>query len=127
MRLSRDGAILICVIDERSPDADRLPPHPRDAQPPRRPRQRKRPAPSGPPGRVTRPEPGPWTCRVRTPRVSGDGTRFPDLSGTDSPPSPRDLVPGYGSAVAAPVQRDDVVELDIESLAYGGNGVARLN
>jgi 23S rRNA (uracil1939-C5)-methyltransferase len=29
--------------------------------------------------------------------------------------------------VAAPVQRDDVVELDVESLAYGGNGVARLN
>jgi 23S rRNA (uracil1939-C5)-methyltransferase len=29
--------------------------------------------------------------------------------------------------VAAPVQRDDVVDLDVESLAYGGNGVARLN
>ena len=29
--------------------------------------------------------------------------------------------------MAAPVQRDDVVELDVESLAYGGNGVARLN
>jgi 23S rRNA (uracil1939-C5)-methyltransferase len=29
--------------------------------------------------------------------------------------------------VAAPVRRDDVVELDVESLAYGGNGVARLN
>jgi 23S rRNA (uracil1939-C5)-methyltransferase len=29
--------------------------------------------------------------------------------------------------VAAPVQRDDEVELDVESLAYGGNGVARLN
>jgi 23S rRNA (uracil1939-C5)-methyltransferase len=29
--------------------------------------------------------------------------------------------------VAAPVRRDDVVDLDVESLAYGGNGVARLN
>jgi 23S rRNA (uracil1939-C5)-methyltransferase len=29
--------------------------------------------------------------------------------------------------VAAPVQRDQEVELDVESLAYGGNGVARLN
>ncbi len=29
--------------------------------------------------------------------------------------------------MAAPVQRDDVVELDVESLAFGGNGVARLN
>jgi len=29
--------------------------------------------------------------------------------------------------VAAPVRRDDVVELDVESLAFGGNGVARLN
>jgi 23S rRNA (uracil1939-C5)-methyltransferase len=30
-------------------------------------------------------------------------------------------------AVAAPVQRDDIVEVDVESLAYGGNGVARLD
>ena len=29
--------------------------------------------------------------------------------------------------MAAPVARDDELELDIESLAYGGNGVARLN
>ena len=29
--------------------------------------------------------------------------------------------------MAAPVQRDDEIELEIESLAYGGNGVARLN
>ena len=29
--------------------------------------------------------------------------------------------------MAAPVQRDELVELDVESLAYGGNGVARLN
>jgi 23S rRNA (uracil1939-C5)-methyltransferase len=29
--------------------------------------------------------------------------------------------------MAAPVQRDDELELDVESLAYGGNGVARLN
>jgi 23S rRNA (uracil1939-C5)-methyltransferase len=29
--------------------------------------------------------------------------------------------------VAAPVAKDDEVELEIESLAYGGNGVARLN
>jgi 23S rRNA (uracil1939-C5)-methyltransferase len=29
--------------------------------------------------------------------------------------------------VAAPVQKDDELELRIESLAYGGNGVARLN
>jgi 23S rRNA (uracil1939-C5)-methyltransferase len=29
--------------------------------------------------------------------------------------------------VAAPVQRDQELELDVESLAYGGNGVARLN
>jgi 23S rRNA (uracil1939-C5)-methyltransferase len=29
--------------------------------------------------------------------------------------------------MAAPVQRDDEIELDVESLAYGGNGVARLN
>ena len=28
--------------------------------------------------------------------------------------------------MAAPVKRDEVVELDVESLAYGGNGVARL-
>jgi 23S rRNA (uracil1939-C5)-methyltransferase len=29
--------------------------------------------------------------------------------------------------MAAPVARDDELELDVESLAYGGNGVARLN
>jgi 23S rRNA (uracil1939-C5)-methyltransferase len=29
--------------------------------------------------------------------------------------------------VAAPVQRDQELELDVESLAFGGNGVARLN
>jgi 23S rRNA (uracil1939-C5)-methyltransferase len=29
--------------------------------------------------------------------------------------------------VAAPVKRDDEVELQVDSLAYGGNGVARLN
>ena len=29
--------------------------------------------------------------------------------------------------MAAPVARDDVLELEIESLAYGGNGVARMN
>jgi 23S rRNA (uracil1939-C5)-methyltransferase len=29
--------------------------------------------------------------------------------------------------VAAPVRKDDEVELEVESLAYGGNGVARLN
>ena len=29
--------------------------------------------------------------------------------------------------MAAPVARDDELELDIESLAYGGNGVARMN
>ena len=29
--------------------------------------------------------------------------------------------------MAAPVQRDQELELTIESLAYGGNGVARLN
>src|SRR6187397_1179616 len=44
---------------------------------------------------------------------------------------PRSAVLGTGSGyprqVAAPVQRDEVVELDVESLAYGGNGVARLN
>src|SRR6058998_619334 len=29
--------------------------------------------------------------------------------------------------MAAPVKRDDELELQIDSLAYGGNGVARLN
>src|SRR5918999_5157218 len=29
--------------------------------------------------------------------------------------------------MAAPVARNDELELDVESLAYGGNGVARLN
>jgi len=29
--------------------------------------------------------------------------------------------------VAAPVHKDEELELDVESLAYGGNGVARLN
>jgi 23S rRNA (uracil1939-C5)-methyltransferase len=29
--------------------------------------------------------------------------------------------------MAAPVRKDDVVELQVDSLAYGGNGVARLN
>ena len=29
--------------------------------------------------------------------------------------------------MAAPVRRDDEIELDVDSLAYGGNGVARLN
>src|SRR5260221_1602087 len=33
----------------------------------------------------------------------------------------------YPGAVAAPVTRDEELDLDIESLAYGGNGVARLN
>ena len=29
--------------------------------------------------------------------------------------------------MAAPLARDDELELEIESLAYGGNGVARTN
>src|SRR5438445_8670057 len=29
--------------------------------------------------------------------------------------------------MAAPVERDQELELEVESLAYGGNGVARLN
>jgi 23S rRNA (uracil1939-C5)-methyltransferase len=29
--------------------------------------------------------------------------------------------------MAAPVTRDQELELDVESLAFGGNGVARLN
>src|SRR3954452_1100118 len=29
--------------------------------------------------------------------------------------------------MAAPVHKDELLELDIESLAYGGNGVARTN
>ena len=29
--------------------------------------------------------------------------------------------------MAAPVQRDEELELTIDSLAYGGNGVARLD
>src|ERR687884_756163 len=29
--------------------------------------------------------------------------------------------------MAAPVARDDEVELEVDSLAYGGNGVARMN
>src|ERR671914_2346004 len=33
----------------------------------------------------------------------------------------------YPQTVAAPVKRDDEVELQVDSLAYGGNGVARLN
>jgi 23S rRNA (uracil1939-C5)-methyltransferase len=33
----------------------------------------------------------------------------------------------YAARVAAPVRPDDELELKIESLAYGGNGVARLN
>jgi 23S rRNA (uracil1939-C5)-methyltransferase len=34
---------------------------------------------------------------------------------------------GYAQRVAAPVTRDQELELTIDSLAYGGNGVARLN
>src|SRR3954468_8662256 len=30
-------------------------------------------------------------------------------------------------SMAAPVHKDELLELDIESLAYGGNGVARTN
>ena len=33
----------------------------------------------------------------------------------------------YCDPVAAPVHKDEELELDVESLAYGGNGVARLN
>ena len=33
----------------------------------------------------------------------------------------------YAGRMAAPVRRDDELDLKIESLAYGGNGVARLN
>src|SRR5207247_529888 len=33
----------------------------------------------------------------------------------------------YPASMAAPVTKDEELELDIESLAYGGNGVARLN
>ena len=29
--------------------------------------------------------------------------------------------------MAAPVRKDELLELDVESLAYGGNGVARTN
>src|SRR2546423_4253152 len=32
---------------------------------------------------------------------------------------------GYAGAVAAPVTKDQEIELDVESLAFGGNGVAR--
>ena len=35
--------------------------------------------------------------------------------------------PNYAPDVAAPVSRDQELELRIDSLAYGGNGVARLN
>ena len=35
--------------------------------------------------------------------------------------------PNYSPDVAAPVSRDQELELRIDSLAYGGNGVARLN
>ena len=31
------------------------------------------------------------------------------------------------SAMAGPVEEDDELELAVDSLAYGGNGVARLN
>jgi len=34
---------------------------------------------------------------------------------------------GYAADVAAPVARDEEVDLDVESLAFGGNGVARLD
>jgi 23S rRNA (uracil1939-C5)-methyltransferase len=33
----------------------------------------------------------------------------------------------YAAAMAAPVAKDQEIELDVESLAYGGNGVARLD
>src|SRR2546422_88539 len=33
----------------------------------------------------------------------------------------------YPASMAAPVTKDQEVELDVESLAYGGNGVARLD
>src|SRR5439155_9452143 len=33
----------------------------------------------------------------------------------------------YAGHMAAPVREDQELELDVESLAYGGNGVARLN
>jgi 23S rRNA (uracil1939-C5)-methyltransferase len=37
------------------------------------------------------------------------------------------LSTGYAAAVAAPVTKDQELELSVDSLAYGGNGVARLN
>src|SRR6185503_13041638 len=35
--------------------------------------------------------------------------------------------PGYAGRMAAPVKVDDELDLKVDTLAYGGNGVARLN
>ena len=40
---------------------------------------------------------------------------------------PRHHLTAYPAAMAAPVEADEELELQVESLAYGGNGVARLN
>ena len=47
-------------------------------------------------------------------------------AGTGAYPPPRHHLT-YPAAMAAPVKMDEEVELQIDSLAYGGNGVARLN
>src|SRR5262245_37512865 len=39
----------------------------------------------------------------------------------------RSMLEPYAGAVTAPVRTDEELDLRIESLAYGGNGVARLN
>src|SRR5882762_10429358 len=44
-----------------------------------------------------------------------------------SAPDSRPLAGRYPASMAAPVTKDQEIELDIESLAYGGNGVARLD
>src|SRR5690349_9886566 len=74
---------------------------------------------------------GPTSARARRSSATSSATstssrsrgRRSSFGPTRSTAGPR----SYPAAMAAPVRKDELLELDVESLAYGGNGVARTN
>src|SRR5207253_909616 len=68
-----------------------------------------------------RPTRGP-RATIRARRRAGSSTRPAIAPGTAANSSD-----DYPGAMTAPVEQDQELELEIDSLAFGGNGVARLN
>ena len=79
-----------------------------------------------------RPDSRPFVAEnAKHPRQPREGLRLqPEAAEAAHPAAPPAVLVGrsrYGGRMAAPVARGDEVELDVESLAFGGNGVARLD